>query len=45
VVRQRLVEGQGVDIVGSTPDEFGAFFSRQMDQWARVIRERNIRAD
>lgn len=44
-VRQRLVEGQGVDIVGSTPTEFGAFLDRQMDQWAHVIRERNIRAD
>ncbi|MBX6745401.1 MAG: tripartite tricarboxylate transporter substrate binding protein [Acetobacteraceae bacterium] len=44
-VRQKLVEGQGVDIVGSPPAEFGAFLDRQMDQWARVIQDRNIRAD
>jgi len=44
-VRQKLVEGQGVDIVGSTPAEFAAFLDRQMEQWARVIQDRNIRAD
>ncbi|MBV1798537.1 tripartite tricarboxylate transporter substrate-binding protein [Siccirubricoccus sp. G192] len=44
-LRQRLVEGQGVDIVASSPEEFGAFLDRQMEQWGRVVRERNIRAD
>ena len=44
-VRQRLVEGQGVDIRGSTPAEFGGFLDRQVETWGTVVRERNIRAD
>lgn len=44
-VRQRLVEGQGVDIVGSTPDAFGGFLDEQMATWLRVVRENNIRAE
>jgi tripartite-type tricarboxylate transporter receptor subunit TctC len=43
--RQRLVEGQGVDIVGSTPAEFRAFLDRQSEQWGRIVRERGIKAD
>lgn len=44
-LRQRLVEGQGVDLVGSTPAEFGAFLDRQIAQWGQVIREKAIRAE
>lgn len=44
-VRQRLVEGQGVDIEGSTPDAFGRFLDEQMATWQRVVRENNIRAE
>jgi tripartite-type tricarboxylate transporter receptor subunit TctC len=44
-LRQRLIEGQGVDLVGSTPAEFGAFLDAQMEQWGRVIREKGIRAE
>jgi tripartite-type tricarboxylate transporter receptor subunit TctC len=43
--RQRLVEGQGVDVVASTPAEFGAFLDRQIAQWGAIVRERGIRAD
>ncbi|MBL6458041.1 tripartite tricarboxylate transporter substrate binding protein [Belnapia sp. T6] len=45
VVKQRLVEGQGVDVVASSPAEFGAFLDRQIAQWGRIVRERDIRAD
>ena len=29
----------GIEIVGSTPAEFGAFFRAERDQWAKVVRE------
>jgi tripartite-type tricarboxylate transporter receptor subunit TctC len=44
-LRRRLVEGQGVDLVASTPTEFGTFLDAQMAQWAAVIREKGIRAE
>lgn len=44
-LRRRLVEGQGVDLVASSPAEFGAFLEQQMAQWAAVIREKGIRAE
>ncbi|SDB18898.1 tripartite tricarboxylate transporter substrate-binding protein [Belnapia rosea] len=43
--RERLVEGQGVDIVASSPEGFGAFLDRQITTWSRVVSERDIRAD
>jgi tripartite-type tricarboxylate transporter receptor subunit TctC len=35
----------GIEIVGSTPAEFGAFFRSERDQWARVVRETGAKAD
>ncbi|HET9045475.1 MAG TPA: tripartite tricarboxylate transporter substrate binding protein [Casimicrobiaceae bacterium] len=29
----------GIEIVGSTPAEFGAYFRAEKDQWAKVVRE------
>jgi tripartite-type tricarboxylate transporter receptor subunit TctC len=43
-LRRRLVEGQGVDVVGSSPEEFGAFLDAQIALWGAVIREKDIRA-
>ena len=43
-VRARMDE-QGADIVASSPEDCAAFVRRDMDKWARVIRENNIRAD
>ncbi len=43
--RQRLVEGQGVDIEASSPEAFGAFLDRQIEAWGRVVRERGITTD
>jgi tripartite-type tricarboxylate transporter receptor subunit TctC len=40
-----MIEGQGVDLVASSPGEFGAFLDQQMAQWAAVIREKGIRAE
>ena len=43
--RQRLEEGQGVDVVASSPAEFGQFLAIQIATWARVIAAGGIRAD
>jgi len=33
----------GVEIVGSTPEEFAAFIKEDLDRWARVIKEANVK--
>jgi tripartite-type tricarboxylate transporter receptor subunit TctC len=35
----------GLDIVASSPDEFGAHLKGESEKWGRVIKERRIRAD
>ncbi len=35
----------GVEVVGSTPDEFAVAMKADMDKWAKVIREAGIRAE
>ena len=35
----------GIEIVGSTPAEFGAFFRHEREQWAKVVRETGSKAD
>lgn len=35
----------GTEPVGSGPDEFRTFLAREIDQWARVARENNIRIE
>ena len=41
----RMTGPMGVDVVASTPEEFGAFLTQQMDTWAQVIRDYDIKAD
>ena len=36
---------EGADPVGSTPQEFAAFFRKEVDRYAQVIRAANIRAE
>jgi tripartite-type tricarboxylate transporter receptor subunit TctC len=43
-VREKLVE-MGADVVGSTPQEFGAFMNAESAKWAKVIKEANIRVE
>ena len=43
-VRQYMA-GAGIEIVGSTPAEFGAFFRAERERWATVIRETGTKAD
>ena len=35
----------GIEIVGSTPAEFGRFFRAEKDQWAKIIRETGAKID
>ena len=35
----------GIEIVGSTPAEFGVFFRAERDQWAKVVRETGARIE
>ena len=35
----------GIEIVGSTPAEFGKFFRAEREQWAKVVRETGAKAD
>lgn len=43
-IRERF-KGWGLDIIGNTPAEFSSFLRRDVDQWARVIKSANIKAD
>lgn len=42
---RRYFANAGIEIVGSTPSEFGAFFRRERDLWSRVVREIGARID
>ena len=43
-VAKRL-EGQGIDVLGGTPQAGQAFIERQMDIWGKVVRENDIKPD
>ena len=43
-LRERLVR-DGVDPVGSTPKEFGAFVRSEMTKWARAVKESGARVE
>ena len=42
-VRQPL-EGQGVEVIGSSPEEFDRFLAAQAAIWTGVVRDKNISA-
>jgi len=44
-VRDRLSGPLGIDLVGSSPEEFGVFLGRQMEVWGKVVRDNNIRSE
>jgi tripartite-type tricarboxylate transporter receptor subunit TctC len=35
----------GVDVVAGSPEQFASFLKGEVDRWAKVIREANIKAD
>ena len=39
------MSGAGIEIVGSTPAEFGQFFRSEKDLWAKVIRDTGAKID
>ncbi len=43
-VAQRLA-GQGIDVLGGTPQAGQAFIERQMDIWAKVVKDNDIKPD
>jgi tripartite-type tricarboxylate transporter receptor subunit TctC len=36
---------EGIEALGGTPDQFGSYIRADMERWARVVREANIRLD
>ncbi len=43
-VREKL-SNIGADVVSGSPENFSAFISREYERWARLIKDRRIRAD
>ena len=43
-IKKRL-DSQGIDIVGGSSDAARVFIERQIDVWAKVIKDNNIKAD
>jgi len=41
----RQFEDQGLDMILSTPEEFGAYLKRELAKWGPVVKERRMRAD
>jgi hypothetical protein len=39
------MDGAGLEIVGSTPAQFGAFYRSEKALWAKVIRETGAKID
>ena len=35
----------GLEIVASTPEEFSSYIKSEVDKWAKVVRESNIKID
>ena len=42
-VQERLVQ-MGVQVVSSSPEDFGKFVRNEVDRWGKVVRENNIKA-
>ena len=43
-VKERL-ENVGFEIVGGTPEAFGAYMKSEIDKWARVVKTSGVRAE
>jgi tripartite-type tricarboxylate transporter receptor subunit TctC len=42
---RRKLDAQGIDVVGGTPESARVFIERQMDIWAKVVKDNGIKAD
>lgn len=43
-MREQLIN-LGIDPIGSSPEEFGAFLKAEFNKWAKVVKEAGMRAD
>jgi tripartite-type tricarboxylate transporter receptor subunit TctC len=41
----RRLEADGIDVVGSTPEQAAATMASEIKKWAVVIKERNMKAE
>ncbi|MFC6283245.1 MULTISPECIES: tripartite tricarboxylate transporter substrate binding protein [Polaromonas] len=41
----KKLEAQGIDVLGGTPEAARGFIEKQMDIWAKVVRDNGIKAD
>jgi tripartite-type tricarboxylate transporter receptor subunit TctC len=41
----KRLDDQGIDVVGGTPEAARTFIERQMDIWAKVVKDNGIKAD
>ncbi len=41
----KKLDAQGIDIMGGTTAQAGAFFDKQMNIWAKVVKDNGIKAD
>jgi tripartite-type tricarboxylate transporter receptor subunit TctC len=41
----KKLDAQGIDVLGGTPDAARVFIDKQMDIWAKVVKDNNIKAD
>jgi tripartite-type tricarboxylate transporter receptor subunit TctC len=41
----KKLDAQGIDIVGGTPAQAGAFIDKQIATWAKVVKDNGIKAD
>jgi tripartite-type tricarboxylate transporter receptor subunit TctC len=41
----KKLSAQGIDLVGGTPEAAGVFINKQIDVWAKVVKDNGIKAD
>ena len=41
----KKLDAQGIDIVGGSVEQATAFIERQINTWAKVVKDNNIKAD
>ena len=41
----KKLDAQGIDITGGTPEQARVFIEKQMNIWAKVVKDNNIKAD
>jgi tripartite-type tricarboxylate transporter receptor subunit TctC len=42
---KRYMANASIEVVGSSPAEFGAFFHLEKDRWAKIVRETGAKVD